>query len=350
MSGQANAAAVSVVVLNWNGKADTLDCLQSLRAVDYPNFTVHVVDNASSDDSVPTIRAAFPEVELICSSRNLGYAGGNNLGIRRALEIGAQYILLLNNDTVVDPGLLSALVKTARRYPHAAAFGAKILLYGDRSRVWYAGARWDEPRSCFVQIGEGLPDDDASLNEPQETAYACGCAFFMSAKRAREIGFLDENFFLYFEESDWCYRARRRGYPSIFVPDARLWHKVSVSFGGERSPLALYFLTRNRLLWAKRHAGLGRRVKVYAATAAGLAQRLLGTVNAGTSMKQKWWALRAAFRDPRNRAYFLGARDYVLARFGDCPDEVRAMSKQWSARQASSPAPSALPRESSADA
>ena len=103
MSGQASPATVSVVVLNWNGREDTLACLQSLRGIDYPSFKIHVVDNASSDDSVSSIRAAFPEVEIICSARNLGYAGGNNLGIRRALEVGAQYILLLNNDTVVPP-------------------------------------------------------------------------------------------------------------------------------------------------------------------------------------------------------------------------------------------------------
>jgi len=328
-----NMPPVSIVVLNWNGRDDTLACLASVERLAYPNLKVHVVDNGSSDGSVHAILAQFPKVDVIQTGSNLGYAGGNNAGMRRALETGAMYVLLLNNDTVVDPGLLRAFVSAAQREPQAAAFSAKIFFYDEPDRIWYAGARWDGKASCFFQVGEGERDDQERFATISETAYACGCAFFVSAKRLREIGLLDEDFFLYFEETDWCYRARRRGYPSVFVPEAKLWHKVSVSFGGERSPLALYFLTRNRLLWARRHAELGTRVRLYARTVGMLARRFLSPLadpRGASSPRERWWALRSAFRDARNRACLLGAKDFVFGRLGDCPQSVRDLSKRWS--------------------
>ena len=324
---------VSIVVLNWNGRDDTLACLASLQHLTYPNFRVHVVDNGSSDDSVSAIRRQHPEVDIVQTGANLGFAGGNNVGIRRALEAGAVYMLLLNNDTVVDPGLLEAFVAAAQRHPDAAAFSGKIYFFDHPRRVWYAGARWDSHRTSFLQIGEGIEDAGQAFSEGEETAYACGCAFFVSAKKLGEVGLLDEDFFLYFEETDWCYRARRRGYPSRFVPEARLWHKVSVSFGGERSPLALYFLTRNRLLWARRHGNLTLRIRLYGITVCTLASRFIGPFvrSRDASMRQRWWSLRTAFRDPRNRAYYLGVRDFFLRRLGDCPTAVRQLSTSWSA-------------------
>ena len=326
-----SAKAVSIVVLNWNGWHDTLACIASLQRLDYPNYRIHVVDNGSSDDSVAVIRERFPGVEIIQTGSNLGFAGGNNVGVRRALEIGASYVLLLNNDTVVDAGLLTALVAGAERNAGAAAFSGKIFFFDQPDRIWYAGAAWDSEALCFAQIGEG--ERDAHQYEiERETAYACGCAFFVSAERLREIGLLDEDFFLYFEETDWCYRARKRGYPSVFLPEAKLWHKVSVSFGGERSPLALYFLTRNRLLWARRHAGFGTSARLYARTAATLAHRFLSPLVDGRigSPRERWWALQSAFGEARNRAYLLAVRDFVLGKFGDCPQQVRELSKQWS--------------------
>lgn len=332
-NGSTPAALVYVVVLNWNGRSDTLACLESLERLDHPNRRVIVVDNGSSDDSVAAIRTAFPGVEVIETGANLGFSGGNNIGIRLALERGADYVLLLNNDTVVDPGLVTAFLAASERRPDAGAFGAKIFFYDDPRRVWFAGARWEPTRAHFIQIGEGVLDGEQSFSTSGETAYACGCAFFVSAQRLRDVGLLDEDFFLYFEETDWCYRARRLGYPSIFVPEARLWHKVSVSFGGERSPLALYFLTRNRLLWAQRHGKLTLRMKLYGMTACALASRFIGPFvrSRDASMRQRWWSLRTAFRDPRNRAYYLGVRDFFLRRLGDCPTAVRQLSTSWSA-------------------
>lgn len=325
---------VVVVILNWNGRDDTLACLASATAIIYPNFRVIVVDNGSADDSVAAIRAAFPEIEVIATGRNLGFAGGNNVGIKRSLEIGSDYVLLLNNDAEVDPGILDAFVAAARQFPDAGVFSGKIYFHAEPSRIWYAGAQWNSGASRFDQIGEGMVDDGVSYSNPRETDYACGCAFFVPAGRLREVGLLDEDYFLYFEETDWCYRARKAGHPSVFVPDARVWHKVSVSFGGEGSPLALYFITRNRLLWARRHVSLSRRLRVHAEIIRSLIQRFLAP-SSGTQvggpfiLKAWWWSVRDALRDPRNIAVFLGVRDFWLGRFGNCPDEVRALTKEW---------------------
>ncbi len=335
----ATTPLVSIVVLNWNGVDDTIVCLDSLAALTYPNFNVVVVDNGSTDDSLPRLRpytARYP-LTLIETGANLGFSGGNNVGIKRALARGADYVLLLNNDTVVDPSLLDAFVATAKRFPVAGVFSAKIYFHAEPSRIWYAGACWNDEKVRFEQVGEGELDDGQRFATVCETDYACGCAFFVPATRLRELGLLDDDFFLYFEETDWCYRARKAGYPSIFVPEAKLWHKVSVSFGGEGSPLALYFQTRNRLLWASRHAPLRRRFEVYAASGRALLHRfvrplLRARTGQSYSLKAWWWAMRMVWHDPSNRAYFIGVRDFWLRRFGDCPDAVRALAREGSAK------------------
>lgn len=348
--------SVTLVILNWNGRDDTLACLDSVAKLRYPEHRDIVVDNGSVDDSVPAIRHRHPDVELIETGRNLGFAGGNNVGIRRALESGADYVLLLNNDTEVDPGLLDAFVAAARQRPDAGVFSAKIYFHAEPRRIWYAGAAWNAAAARFDQLGEGVVDDGgAAYSTLAETAYACGCAFFVSAARLREVGLLDEDFFLYFEETDWCARAQAAGHPSIVVPDAQLWHKVSVSFGGEGSPLALYFLTRNRLLWARKHGSPQQRQAVRRATLRSLWQRL-GPPLAGRHMtpprtlKSWWWSVREAFTDPHNRAFVLGVRDFWRSRFGDCPPVVRELAiqararAQATARHASSPAASTTAR------
>lgn len=332
-----NPPSISIIVLNWNGRDDTLACLESVERISYPNFQVIVVDNGSADNSVAAIRAAFPEFELIETGANLGFAGGNNVGIKRALELGTDYVLLLNNDTEVDPGMLDAFVAAAKRFPGAGVFSGKIYYHAEPGRIWYAGSQWNAKAAHFEQIGKGKLDDGTTYSAVCETDTAIGCAFFMPAERLREIGLLDEDFFLCLEETDWCYRAKEAGYPSIFVPDAKLWHKVSVSFGGEGSPLALYFITRNRLLWARRHANLSQRLRVHAEVIRSFLRRFVfpfarARIGQPFSLKEFWWSVREAFHDPSNLAYFMGVRDFWLRRFGDCPPIVRDLAKQMRAR------------------
>jgi GT2 family glycosyltransferase len=327
---------ISVIVLNWNGRDDTLQCLESLARLRYCNFEVIIVDNGSSDGSVPAIREAFPEWLVIETRANLGYAEGNNVGMRAALERGADFVLLLNNDTIVDSNLLTELSAAAVLRPDAGVFGAKIYHYSDRERIWYAGVRWDHKLLSFVVIKDDATYGEALATLP-DTDYACGCALFVRREVLAKVGLLDAKFFLTYEETDFCYRARRDGFAVLYVPRAMVWHKISASFGGHESPLVSYFMTRNYLLWSERHLNT---LELWTARLRILGQlrrklippfpwkamlrpgALVGTV------RQFYWDLRYLWSDPSARALLWGTVHYVIRRFGEAPDFVRRLGKR----------------------
>ena len=337
----------AVVVLNWNGRDDTLACLESLRAVEYPNWEVLVVDNGSEDESLEAIRTGYAEASVIEAGSNLGYAGGNNLGIRVALERGADYVLVLNNDTTVAPDVLRAFAQTAREHPDAAVLGAKIYLFDDPQRLWYAGTRWNAMGAEFEHIGNRVLDNGDDFVRVCDTEYACGCAMLLRASAIRAVGLLDEEFFLLFEETDWCFRAKAAGFRCLFAPAAKVWHRVSSSFGGRTSVLYEYFFLRNRLLWAKRHLGVRLRVAVWISTL-GVLFPLLGVIGplwhllcGRCGPRQAYWQTRREavqwlhrFREPWSarmlvrRARWRGLRDYLSRRFGDCPEWIRTAARQ----------------------
>lgn len=213
---------VCCVVLNWNGADDTTECLAALEASTYPNLTVMVVDNGSTDDSVSRIRVAYPDILLLQNEKNLGFAGGNNLGIRHALAHGADAIWLLNNDTKPAPDALSALMAKAKSDPRIAAV-ASICYYADAPstvQAW-AGSRVN------LWIGySGLarvPREDAwfdSLN---------GTSLLISRNALEDVGLLDEGFFVYWEDTEFCLRLRKKGWRIAAAPDSRVLHKVSAS-------------------------------------------------------------------------------------------------------------------------
>lgn len=333
------AAQVAIIVLNWNGRADTLECLRSLAKVAYSRFNVIVADNGSSDGSEMAIRDAFPWVTVLQNGANLGFAGGNNRAIQEALEAGAEFILLLNNDTVVDPGILSAFVQAAEQMPRGGVFGPKIYRYDDKNTLWYAGGDWDSRTLSFTERGAGLRDE-GQFDALAETDWVIGCGMFVRASVFRKVGLLESRFFLNNEEIDFCSRARRAGFSCVFVPGARMWHKISVSFGGELSPMKEYFSARNRLLWAMRNADLPLRLRIYSRTVATLTSRFLRPLaqfssSGKLSPKAWWWRARQTFKDPRNRAYLRGVGDFCVRRFGNCPEGIRELTKQWVQRRAS---------------
>lgn len=335
---------IVVIILNWNGRRDTIDCLESLRTQDNGDFVVFLADNGSTDGSLEEISCTFPEVELIANGSNLGFAGGNNVAITRALEIGADYLFILNNDTIVDSRILSAFVSAAERMPECGVFGAKIYYYDHKDVLWYAGGYWDPETLSFGEYGAG-ERDVGQYDTLTETEWVIGCAMFIRAEVFKKIGLLEHAFFLNNEEIDFCSRAKRAGFRCAYVPEAKLWHKISVSFGGEDSPMKEYFSARNRLLWAQRNAAFGLRMRIYLSSTRALLRRfirpMLGVpVGNGHSLRQWWWSSRAAFVDPRNRAAAMGFRDFWLRRFGNCPEVVRELAREWKNRR---PAESAVP-------
>jgi GT2 family glycosyltransferase len=326
---------VAIIVLNWNGKKDTLECLDSIRKIDYQNFDVIVVDNGSTDDSVKVIQKKFPEVNILETGENLGYAGGNNYGMRYAIDNGADYILLLNNDVIVDSQLVKNFVDATLRVTPWAIFAAKIYYYSQPKKIWYAGARRIRSTAHFIHIGQGNVDNDNEFNSLTETDYACGCAIFFYKGVIDKIGLFDEKFYLTYEEADFCYRARRSGIKSYIVPDAKIWHKISISFGGEESALFRYFITRNKLLWAEKNLPFFQRILIYLRASNEFMDLLFPPFRLNmdkdvsfinkvyNSLIEYKYSFIENYNDPLRKAKLWGLRDYLLRRFGNCAESVR---------------------------
>jgi len=286
---------VTIIILNWNGWEDTIECLESLLQIDYPNFNIILVDNASEDDSLIKIRkycygelkvessffeyvsvakpieifefnenfsdAKFPgktnnsnnkEIILIKNDKNRGFPGGNNIGIKFALNfLDPDYILLLNNDTVVDKGFLKELVEKGEIQRDIGILGPKIYFYDKPNVIWSAGCKISWKFSRGIQIGTNELDH-GQYDKPREVEYVSGSAFLIKTEIIQKIGLMDEKYFLYFEETDWTLKANQKGYKSLYVPKSKIWHKVSSSGGGISKPAGLYYITRNRWIFMKK--------------------------------------------------------------------------------------------------
>lgn len=250
----ADPAHVSIILVNWNGSADTVECVRSCFGLTYPSFDIVVVDNGSADDSLIDLRTEFdgdPRVTLIDAGENLGFAGGNNKGIQYALDHGAQYVWLLNNDTVVDPQALTTLVDAAHDNPTAGMLGSKIYYYDDQKTLWFAGGRIDEKMGHSIHIGEN-ERDIGQYDQSHPVEYITGCSLLIPTDVIRSIGPMGEDYFLYWEEVDWAARAHEMDLESIFVPSSVVFHKVSASFGNAK-PLQMRYEVRNRLTFHKRY-------------------------------------------------------------------------------------------------
>jgi GT2 family glycosyltransferase len=236
------------VVLNWNGGEDTVAALESLNRVE----TI-CVDNGSEDGSPDAVAERFPQVELIRTGVNLGFAGGNNVGIRRALGRGADWVLLLNNDAVADAELPAALTAAAEARPDAGVLACKVFFAEPPDVLMYAGGRVNL-RLGYWGRQDGFGErDDGRFDSLRDVDRATGAAMAVSRAAIERAGLLDESLFAYAEDTEWCLRIREAGFAVVFVPDAKVWHVGSASTGGLSSPTSIYYDTRNMIAVAERH-------------------------------------------------------------------------------------------------
>ena len=260
--------SVYAIIVNWNGKADTLECLSSLAKVrnKYQLLSVVVVDNGSTDGSIREIKVKFPWVHCIDEGKNLGFSGGNNIGISYAEEKKAEYIWLLNNDTVVDTDVLSLL--SSFQDTSVGAAGSKIYFYKgyefhknryqqkDLGHVlWYAGGIIDWKN--MLASHRGVDEVDKGQYESEmKTDFITGCSFFIRTSVIKQVGLLDESYFMYMEDLDYSLRIQRLGLKTVYNPASVLWHKNASSSGGSGSRLHEYYQTRNRLKIGMKYAPL----------------------------------------------------------------------------------------------
>ena len=292
---------IAVIVLNWNNAPDTLECLDSVYASQDPSYSVYVADNASTDSSLSAIQAAYPQATYLEMKENLGFAEGNNRGIRRAMADGAEYLFLLNNDAVVAKDTLAVFRQAAKRHPKAGAIGSAIYYYDDPATLWFSKTQWLKREGVHVSASR-------NLDQPAPTSFVSGCALFIRGSVVKTVGLMDPRFFLNFEEIDWCYQMRRCGFESLYVPGARVWHKVTKSFiGGKQGTMWWYFYGRNQLLWMEKNLSKQECL------------RLILQIFVPNILFVLQFAFKKDRRGMRIRAYLRGVWDYLTRRFGPGP-------------------------------
>ena len=285
--------SVTIIILNWNGWEDTVECLESIYQISYPNYHVIVVDNNSTDDSIKKItnyaignidvKSKFfnydhsnkpikilnynqneycgrkplkndHELILIKNESNSGFAEGNNIGIKYALKnLNPNYILLLNNDTVVEKNFLMSLIREGEKDSKIGLLGPKMYYYDNPNVLWCIGGKINWKLARGMHIGKD-EIDTGQYNEKRNFDYINGSALLIKKRVIEDIGLLDKKFFLYFEEVDLALRASKKKYDIEFVPKSKIWHKVSKSGGGIKKEIGLYYITRNRWIFMKKWA------------------------------------------------------------------------------------------------
>ncbi|KKR03339.1 MAG: Glycosyl transferase family 2 [Microgenomates group bacterium GW2011_GWB1_40_9] len=259
---------IIAIIVNWNGKDDTVRCLESLQKISLfgNTLSIIVVDNGSTNDSVSVIKKTFPGIFVIETGKNLGFTGGNNIGIQKAMEIGADLIWFLNNDTLVDRQVLS--FASVFDDSSVGACGSKIYFAAghefhhdrykesERGRVfWYAGGivDWNNLYASHRGVDEV---DHGQYDKSIETPFITGCSLVVRREVVERVGMLDDKYFLYLEDLDWNIRIQKAGYKTIYFPKSIVWHVNAGSSGRPGNPMHEYYFTRNRLFLGMRYASL----------------------------------------------------------------------------------------------
>jgi GT2 family glycosyltransferase len=246
---------ISIVILVYNNYEDTGECLNSLEKITYSNYEVILIDNGSTDGSVEKLKEEYPHHTFIFNKENLGFAGGVNTGIQHAIKQKADYVLLLGNDAIVDKGFLEPLVTEAENNPNTAIVGSKVYYYDRPNTINFAGGKVNLWRGGTLHIGSG-ENDTGQYEQLRREEYQDGCAMMIRASAIDKLGLFDTAFFLYYEEVDFCCRARQAGYEVMNVPQSKVRHKISLTVGGSESLVAIYHTTRSKFIFMRKYARL----------------------------------------------------------------------------------------------
>jgi GT2 family glycosyltransferase len=252
---------VYIIILNYNSYRDTIECIKSLEKISYYNYNIVVVDNCSKDNSVEELSQRYPNHKLLVSKENLGYANGNNVGIQYALKQGAEYICILNNDVVVESNFLEPLIAKFQRDESVGMVGPCICEYDRRNTVQAMGAYIDIFRGLAMGQYEGRNYDSLDKKEIS-VDYLGGACFVVKADVFKAIGLIPENYFLFYEEREFCLSARRKGYKLICMKESKVYHKRSATIS-KYNGLSYYFLNRNRIIFMRRNASFIQKMVFY---------------------------------------------------------------------------------------
>lgn len=258
-SAQNNVPSVAIIIINWNNYPHTHACLSSLRKVSYSNFETIVVDNGSQDGSDLLLEKEYPEVTLLRNADNQGFTGGNNRGIQYALDKNFDYLMLLNNDTEVDPDFLNELIKVIDADPRIGAVQPKFYFLNNKDRIWNAGGSIIKSLGWVRTIGENKLAKD-KYDQPKSTEWITGCCFMVRTNIVREIGGLNDRFFIYYEDVEWSLRIRSLGYKLLYCPKSIIYHEAGASSKNEDAgkegalnPNVHYFATKNNILVLRKY-------------------------------------------------------------------------------------------------
>lgn len=242
---------VFIILINYNNEKLTKECLNSLKEITYQRYEIIVVDNSSNEHSINYLAEAAPDAIILESKINLGFTGGNNLGIKAAYDRGADYVVLLNNDTTVEPDFLEPLLKSFDDEKVGISTGL-IMYEDDKTKVWYGGGKINLMRGSGIMYGRGKEISSVDLTG-RSIKFASGCLLCISRVIIDEVGMLNEDFFAYQEDTDYCLRVVQSGYKIIFEPNSKIYHTVNATVKNINFP-DLYYQFRNRLYLIKLHA------------------------------------------------------------------------------------------------
>lgn len=253
MSSNKSNPKVVIIILNWNGYDDTVECINSIKSISYDNYRIVLVDNGSESDEIEKLLDYSSEIQLIKSKINLGFSGGNNLGINYSLELGADFTLLLNNDTIVEPDFLEPLIQVFQNNNQVGIAAPQINYYSQKNKIWTSGGKISKLRGSGFAYSDEI--DNGIRKGNKVVSFVSGCCMLISNEIFKKVGLFDEIFFLYVEDADFCVKTIKAGYKIFVSNDSKIYHKIGSSAGKDTAPLPLYYVTRNRLYFTKKQFG-----------------------------------------------------------------------------------------------